>query len=93
VDAAQQTSMSAITLVPETVKFTVDVIGNLDRVQTANAEVATNITTDQVRKLPALNRLPLAFIRTQAGVSAGRGNTVINGQRTSFSTVTLDGIR
>jgi Carboxypeptidase regulatory-like domain len=92
VDPAQETSMQAVTLMPQTVRFTVEVVGNLDRVQTSNSEVSINLTTDQLRKLPALNRLPLSLIRSQAGVSAGRGSTVIDGQRTSFSTVTLDGI-
>jgi hypothetical protein len=39
-----------------------------------------------------LNRSPQAFVLTQAGVSSGRGATVINGQRTTFTNVTLDGI-
>ncbi len=60
--------------------------------QTSNAEVSTTISNEQVRRLPLLNRSPLALITSQAGVSNGRGNTVINGQRTSYSNVTLDGI-
>ena len=47
---------------------------------------------DQIRRLPSLDRSPLALVRTQAGVTNGRANTIINGQRTSFSNVTLDGV-
>ena len=40
-----------------------------------------------------MNRSPISLIGTQAGVSSnGRTNTVINGQRGSFSNVTIDGI-
>ena len=38
------------------------------------------------------DRNPLAFISTQAGVSPNAIETDINGQRSSFSNVTLDGI-
>ncbi len=55
-------------------------------------EVSTTITMDQIRRLPSLDRSPLALVRTQAGVTNGRANTIINGQRTSFSNVTLDGV-
>ena len=47
----------------------------------------------QIKDLPMLNRSPLALVTALAGVSNGRaGDSVINGQRTSFTNVTLDGI-
>ncbi|MBI1765863.1 MAG: TonB-dependent receptor [Acidobacteria bacterium] len=61
-------------------------------VQTSNAEVSLNITKNQIRELPVLGRSPQAFVTTQAGVGNGRGSATINGQRTSFTNVTLDGI-
>ncbi len=71
----------------------VEVSADLQGVQTANAEVASVITNEQIRRLPTLNRSPLALISTQAGVgSNNRTNTTINGMRPSFANVTIDGI-
>jgi hypothetical protein len=67
-------------------------------VQNSNAEISTTLTTEQLERLPILNRNPLSLIQTQAGVvgQAGAGSaavfTTINGLRTSYSNVTLDGI-
>src|SRR4029077_4821248 len=61
-------------------------------VQTQNAEVSSTITNEQVRRLPMLDRDPVALIATQAGVSSNVDDIVINGTRSSFSGVTLDGI-
>jgi len=92
VDPARETALPVITLSPESMTISVQVVASVPRVQTANAEVTTTLTNEQVRRLPVLDRYPLSLIKTQAGVSAGFGPTVINGQRTSSSTVTLDGI-
>jgi len=73
--------------VSETVQVT-----ETQTVQTANAEVSLSITKNQIRELPVLGRSPQAFVTTQAGVGSGRGDPVINGQRTTFTNVTLDGI-
>ncbi len=62
-------------------------------VQTSNSEVSTTIAKSQVTDLPVVDRSPLAFLVTQAGVgSNGTGNTVIDGQRPSYTNVTVDGI-
>ncbi len=46
-----------------------------------------------MKDLPILNRSPQGFVTTQAGVNSSRGgDSVVNGQRTSFTNVTLDGI-
>src|SRR5436305_13964810 len=46
-----------------------------------------------IRSLPILDRDPLSVIQTQPGVvSNGNSTTVINGLRTSYSNVTMDGI-
>jgi len=92
VDPGRETSVPAIRLEVEAVTEVVEVAAATQSLQVANAEISTTITNEQVRRLPMLNRSPLALITSQAGVSSGRGNTVINGQRTSFSNVTLDGI-
>lgn len=72
---------------------TVEVKGEAMNVQTTNSEVAVTLTKSMVAALPSLNRSPQGFIQTQAGVSNGRnGVSIFNGQRTTFTNVTLDGI-
>src|SRR5215470_11079024 len=87
----QELALPAIQLEVGQVSETVQV-AETQTVQTANAEVTLSVTKNQIRELPVLGRSPQAFITTQAGVSTGRGDTVINGQRTTFTNVTLDGI-
>ncbi len=63
------------------------------QVQTTTAELTATVTMQQIQSLPILDRDPMALISLEAGVVYnGRTATVINGQRTSFSNVTLDGI-
>lgn len=93
VDPARETVLPAITLTVATVTASVDVSAAAPAVETTNSEVSTTVTNAQVRRLPLLDRNPLDLIRTQAGVVAnGRSETVINGQRTSYSNMSLDGI-
>ena len=87
----QELAIPAIKLEVGQVSETVQVTETL-AAQTSNAEVSLSITQKQIKDLPVLGRSPQAFIQTQVGVTDGRGDTVINGQRTSFSNVTLDGI-
>jgi hypothetical protein len=71
----------------------VEVTETKQEVQTTNAEIATSVTRSQVKDLPIINRSPQGFVDTQPGVSMARGgDSIINGQRTSFTNVTLDGI-
>jgi len=91
--AGTETPLGAIHLEIGTTSETVEVKESSVVVQTNNAEIATNIARQQVQDLPILNRSPQGFVDTQAGVNMSRGgDTVINGQRTSFTNVTLDGI-
>lgn len=93
VQGGRENSLPPIQLAIGAVSQSVDVQEQAIGVQTTNAEVTTTITNNQIRLLPQLNRSPLALLTTQAGVTYnGRTNTTINGQRVSFSNVTLDGI-
>ncbi len=93
IDTARETALGAIKLSVSTSTETVSVSATASTVQTANAEIATTVSNDQIRKLPQLNRNPLALIATQAGVgSTGRTSTTINGLRVTYSAVTIDGI-
>ena len=93
VDVALATSLPPITLELGPSTEVVVVEGDVARVQTSNAEVTSIVTSDQIQELPLIGRDPLSFVSLQAGVAyGGAANTVINGQRTSYSNVTLDGI-
>ena len=93
VDVASETSHPPIVLELGEVTDSIEVVADVSQVQTTNAEMTTTVTADQIERLPIIGRNALALIHIQAGVAnAGGGPTVINGQRTSFSNVTLDGI-
>lgn len=93
VDPGRETSVPAIKLEVKSQAEIVEVVAIAQGVQLTNIEVSTTITTSQIRNLPLLNRSPLALIGTQAGVTYnGRTSTIINGQRPSFSNVTVDGM-
>jgi hypothetical protein len=89
----QELALQAIQLEVGQVTETVQVI-ETQAAQTTNAEVSLSITRQQLKELPVLNRSPQGFVTTQAGVtvSGGANASVINGQRTSFTNITLDGI-
>jgi len=91
--AGVETAMPATKLEVGSVTDTVEVTESATTVQTTNAEVAMNMSRTQIKDLPLLNRSPLGLVTALAGVSNGRaGDSIINGQRTSFTNMTLDGI-
>jgi len=93
VDVATEASLPPIRLEIGEITSVVEVEGGVSQVQTTTAELTSTVTSGQIADLPLINRDPLGLIHLQAGVvSAGRASTAINGQRTSFSNVTLDGI-
>lgn len=93
VDAAKETEIPVVKLQLASVTQTVDVVAETAGVETSSAEISGTISMEDIRSLPILDRDPLAVLQTQPGVVYnGNSNTVINGLRTSYSTVTLDGI-
>ncbi len=95
VDPSRPTDIPRIAMALATAANSVSVTAGLETVQTTSPEISTTVTAAQIERLPVGDRNPLGFISTQAGVSAGNANgyeTDINGQRSSFSNVTLDGI-
>ncbi len=93
VDPARETSVPEIKLALASVTQTVDVSAEVQGVDTSNAEVTQTISMEDVKNLPLLDRDPLGLIQFQPGVVYnGNSNTVINGLRTSYSDMTLDGI-
>src|SRR4051794_40293819 len=93
VDAAKETDVPTFKLQIATVSQSVDVTGEAAGVDTSSAEISGTIDMSDIRNLPLLDRDVLSVIQTQPGVvSNGNSTTVINGLRTSYSSVTLDGI-
>jgi hypothetical protein len=92
VNPIQETNLPPITLEVKSTQVTVEVAAVIQGVQTANSEISSTVTSSQVQNLPVLDRQVSTLFLTQPGVSTGRGPTVVNGMRTSFANVTLDGI-
>src|SRR5205823_14874473 len=93
VDPARETSIPPIRLEVAATTQTVEVNAEVQGVDAASAEVAETISTEQIRNLPIVDRDVLGILQTQPGVvSNGNSTTVINGLRTSYSNMTLDGI-
>lgn len=97
VDPIRETSLPPIRLDVAAVTQSIQVSGTIEGVQTSNAEISSTVSTTQVNKLPLLNREVLGLAQTQAGMvnasSISNGNdTVINGLRSTYLNVTLDGI-
>ena len=93
VDPARETSVPEVKLAVAAVSQTVDVSAEVQGVEVSNAEVTSTISMEEVKNLPLLDRDPLGLIQLAPGVVAnGNSNTVINGLRTSYSDMTLDGI-
>lgn len=95
-DASTQHSLPPITLEVGAKAETVVVEGGAQLVNTTSAELTSTVENKQIEDLPVLNRSAIALLGLEAGVSNSGPNgletTTINGQRTSFSNVTLDGI-
>jgi len=71
---------------------TVEVSEVTSTVQTSSSDVSATITRTQIQDLPTMNRSPLGFLQSQAGINDARGNTTVNGQRASYVNLTLDGV-
>lgn len=92
IDTSRETTLPQIELTVGAVNFTIEVSAQLESLQTTSSTISVTVNSDQIRRLPLLDRDPLRLIATQAGVGSNRGSsTVINGQRSSFTNITFDG--
>ena len=92
VDALKETSLGALKLEVASSTQVVEVSAEVQGVQLGGSELVSTISREQVQNLPTASRQLSTLFATQAGVSDGRGPTVINGMRTSAANVTLDGV-
>jgi hypothetical protein len=92
-DASTEYSVPPVVLEVGGIAETISVEAGANMVQTSGAELIDTVERAQIEELPILDRDPLHLLELQAGVSQNRrAATVINGQRQSFSNITLDGI-
>jgi hypothetical protein len=83
----------AVTLEPGIVTENVTVVAGADVLNATNAELSNTVSSRQIQELPLNGRNPLVLLTLQPGsASNGATNTAINGQRTSFTNITRDGI-
>jgi hypothetical protein len=93
VDMARETDIPRIKLELASVTQSVEVSAEVQGVDVATAEVSTTVSMEQIKNLPILDRDVLSIMQTKAGVASnGNSYTVINGLRTSYSNMSLDGI-
>ena len=93
VDMARETDVPRIKLELAGVTQSVEVSAEVQGVDVATAEVSTTVSMEQIKNLPILDRDVLSIMQTKAGVASnGNSTTVINGLRTSYSNMSLDGI-
>jgi hypothetical protein len=71
----------------------VTVTAGAEVIHTTNAELSNTVSTRQIQELPLNGRNPLSLVSLQAGTASnGATTTTINGQRSSFTNITRDGI-
>jgi hypothetical protein len=93
VETARETPIPQFKLQLASVTFKVDVNAAEVPVDVTNAEISSTVTMDEMKNLPLLDRDVLGVIQLKPGVvSNGNSTTVINGLRTSYSDMTMDGI-
>ena len=72
----------------------VTVVAGADVINSSTGDLSSSVTPQQIKQLPLDGRSPLSLIPLQAGTakSSPFSVTSINGQRTSFTNLTRDGI-
>jgi Carboxypeptidase regulatory-like domain/TonB dependent receptor len=98
-DAASNYSVPPIKLEVGGKTETITVEAGAEVVNTTDTEISSTVEKKQIEALPILDRNPLNLLALEAGVNSsgpsngsGPTDTVIGGQRSSFSNLTLDGI-
>ena len=89
IDVGREYPLNAVLEVGQ-VSEQVTVVAGAEQINASNAELSTTISTEQVRELPINGRNPLSLLNLTAGANPLNGS--INGQRTSATTVTRDGL-
>ena len=92
IDVAREYTLNA-TLEAGNINESVTVVAGADIVNSVDAQLSNTVSQRQIIELPLNGRNPLALVQLQAGTSSNSAqNTSINGQRSSFTNITRDGI-
>lgn len=92
IDVGKDYSLN-VRLEPGGLAENVTVIAGADVVNSTSGELSATVGQRQIQELPLNGRDPLALIGLQAGTASnGATNTTINGQQSSFTNITRDGI-
>src|SRR5205807_58397 len=71
----------------------VTVVAGADIINSADAQLNNTVSQRQILELPLNGRNPLSLVLLQPGTSSNGNNTTsINGQRSSFTNITRDGV-
>ncbi len=89
IDAGREYSISIAMEVGD-VSAEVTVTAGSDQINSTNGEISSTISREQIRELPLNGRNPLSLLNLTAG--AGPTTDSINGQRSSSTTITRDGL-
>jgi hypothetical protein len=89
IDAGREYKLNALLEVGQIVEQVV-VTGGAEPINASNAELSMTISREQIRELPLNGRNPLALLTLTPG--AGPTTNSINGQRSSSTTITRDGL-
>ena len=92
VDPARAVTVPPIRLQVSAVSQSVEVSAAANTVQLTSPEISSTLSTDQLQRLPVLDRQITAVLQTQPGVTGDRTSTSINGLRPSYTNITVDGI-
>ena len=92
IDVGKEYSLH-VALEPGGVQESVTVVAGADVINSTSGELNSTVGQRQIQELPLNGRNPLALIGLQAGTASnGATSTTINGQQTSFTNITRDGI-
>ena len=89
IDASRDYSLNVV-LELGAVTEEVTVTAGAENINATNGEISTTVSPQQIRELPLNGRNPLSLLNLQAGVNPLTNS--INGQRSSSTTVTRDGL-
>ena len=90
IDAGREYPLNAVLEVGQISEQVTVTAGAAETINSTNAELSTTISTQQVRELPLNGRNPLSLISLQAGANPTTNS--INGQRSTSTVVTRDGL-
>jgi hypothetical protein len=92
IDVGRQYTLNA-TLEAGEISENVTVTAGADILNATTGELSNTVSRRQIQELPLNGRDPTVLIQLQTGTASnGAAGTAINGQRTSFTNITRDGI-